>query len=88
MMGETMTINGTQFAVIGAVEKISRGNNDFDDQKVYIPVTTMQELFLLKGDNIAREALTSIRYQPAKRGDTSAAMPAVHIARNRRAPRL
>ncbi len=78
MMGETMTINGTQFAVIGAVEKISRGNNDFDDQKVYIPVTTMQELFLLKGDNIAREALTSIQYQPAKRGDTSAAMPAVH----------
>jgi len=78
MVGETMTINGTQFAVIGAVDKISRGNNDFDDQKVYIPVTTMQELFMLKGNNIARDALTSIQYQPAKKGDTSEAIPAVH----------
>jgi putative ABC transport system permease protein len=78
MVGETMTINGTQFLVIGSVEKISRGNNDFDDQKVYIPVTTMQELFMLKGSNIARDALTSIQYQPAKKGDTSAALPAVH----------
>ncbi len=78
MVGETMTINGTQFTVIGAVEKISRGNNDYDDQKVYIPVTTMQELFMLKGDNIPRDALTSIQYQPAKKGDTSEALPAVH----------
>jgi putative ABC transport system permease protein len=77
-VGETMTINGTQFTVIGAVEKIARGNNDYDDQKVYIPVTTMQELFMLKGSNIARDALTSIQYQPAKKGDTAAAVPAVH----------
>ncbi len=78
MVGETMTINGTQFAVVGAVDKIARGNNDFDDQKVYIPVTTMQELFMLKGDNIPRDALTSIQYQPAKKGDTAAAVAAVH----------
>ena len=43
MLGETITINGTEFKVVGAVDKISRGNNDFDDQKLYIPVTTMQE---------------------------------------------
>ena len=78
IVGETMTINGTQFAVVGAVDKISRGNNDFDDQKVYLPVTTMQELFMLKGDNIPRDALTSIQYQPAKKGDTVAAVAAVH----------
>jgi len=78
LVGETMTINGTQFAIIGTVDKISRGNNDFDDQKVYIPVTTMQELFMLKGSNIARDALTSIQYQPAKKGDTTDAKPAVH----------
>ena len=28
MLGETITINGTAFTVIGTVEKISRGNND------------------------------------------------------------
>jgi len=78
LVGETMTINGTQFAIIGTVDKISRGNNDLDDQKVYIPVTTMQELFMLKGSNIARDALTSIQYQPAKKGDTTDAKPAVH----------
>ena len=37
MVGEAITINGTEFRIIGSVEKISRGNQDFDDQKVYIP---------------------------------------------------
>ena len=78
MVGETITVNGTEFKIIGSVEKISRGNQDFDDQKVYIPVTTMHELFPLKGDNIAQDALTSIQYQPAKKGDATAAVAAVH----------
>ena len=33
MLGETITINGTEFTVVGSVDKISRGNNDYDDQK-------------------------------------------------------
>ncbi len=78
LVGETITINGTQFAVIGSVDKISRGNNDYDDQKLYIPITTMQELFALKGENIARDALTSIQYQPTKKGDAVEAVAAVH----------
>jgi putative ABC transport system permease protein len=78
MIGEAMTINGTEFTVVGSVEKISRGNNDYDDQKVYLPVTTMQELFPLKGDNIPQDALTSIQYQPARSGEIDAAVAAVH----------
>ncbi len=78
MLNEIITINGTEFTIVGTVEKISRGNNDFDDQKVYIPITTMQELYALKGENIARDALTSIQYQPAKKGDATAAVAAVH----------
>ncbi len=78
MLGEVITINGTEFTIIGTVQKISRGNQDFDDQKVYIPVTTMQELFALKGDNIPQDALTSIQYQPTKKGDATAAVAAVH----------
>jgi putative ABC transport system permease protein len=79
ILGETITINGTAFAVVGRVEKITRGgDNDYDDQKVYIPITTMQELFPIKGDNIPLDALTSIQYQPAKRGDSVAAVAAVH----------
>ena len=78
MLGDNITINGTAFTVVGAVDKITRGNNDFDDQKVYVPVTTMQELFPLKGDNIPLDALTSIQYQPAQKGDAAAAIAAVH----------
>lgn len=78
MLGETITINGTEFTVIGGVGKISRGNNDYDDQKVYIPISTMEELFPLKGNNIPDDALTSIQYQPATKGDATAAKAAVH----------
>jgi len=78
MIGETITINDTQFTVVGRVGSISRGNNDSDNQKVYIPLSTMQELFAMKGDNVARDALSSIQYQPAIHGDTTAAVPAVH----------
>lgn len=77
-LNDTITINGTAFTVIGTVEKISRGDQDYDDQKVYVPITTMQELFALKGDNVARDALTSIQYQPAKKGDATDAIAAVH----------
>ena len=84
MLGETITINDISFTVIGQVGSISRGNNDSDNQKLYIPLSTMQELFAMKGENIARDAVSSIQYQPARKGDTGAAVPAVHkvIARN------
>jgi putative ABC transport system permease protein len=78
MLGEAININGIEFTVVGQVAKIARGSNDYDDQKVYLPITTMLELFPLKGDNIPQDALTSIQYQPAKKGDSVAAVAAVH----------
>jgi putative ABC transport system permease protein len=78
MLGETITINDVRFTVVGCVKPIDRGNNDSDNQKVYVPLSIMQELFAMKGDNVARDALSSIQYQPATKGDTSAAVPAVH----------
>jgi putative ABC transport system permease protein len=77
MLGETITINGTAFTVIGQVGKLSRGTDDGADQRIYIPITIMQELFALKGDNVPRDALTSIQYQPTTRGDAVAAVAAV-----------
>jgi putative ABC transport system permease protein len=38
----------------------------------------MQELFAMKGENIPQDALTSLQYQPAKKGDDTAALLAVH----------
>ena len=78
MLGETITINDIAFTVVGRAEPISHGNNDSENQKIYIPLTTMMELFAMKGDNVAQDALSSIQYQPAKRGDVAAAVVAVH----------
>ncbi len=76
MLGETVTINGAAFTVIGVADKISRGDNDTNDQRLYIPVTIMQEMFALKGENIPDDALTSIQFQPTIRGDSVVALAA------------
>jgi putative ABC transport system permease protein len=63
-LGAFITINGYRFQVIGVVEKIGRGNNDGDNQRMYIPLSTMLELFPMTGENIPQDALSSIQYQP------------------------
>ena len=78
MMGETITINDIAITVVGRADPVSHGNNDSENQKIYIPLTTMMELFAMKGDNVAQDALSSIQYQPARRGNVAAAVVAVH----------
>ena len=63
-LGAFITINGARFQVIGVAEKIGRGNNDGDNQKLYIPLSTMLQLFPMTGENIPADAVTSIQYQP------------------------
>jgi putative ABC transport system permease protein len=78
MLGESITINDTAFTVVGRAAVVNHGNNESENQKVYIPLTTMQELYAMKGDNIATDALSSIQYQPSTKGDVTAAVAAVH----------
>lgn len=78
MLGDTITINNVAFTVIGRLGSISHGNNDRDNQKVYIPRSVMFQMFPMKGDNIAQDALSSIQYQPLNKGDATAAVAAVH----------
>ena len=63
-IGAFITINGARFQVIGVAEKIGRGNNDSDNQRLYIPLSTMLELFPITGENIPQDSLSSIQYQP------------------------
>ena len=63
-LGAWITINGTRFQVVGVAGSIARGNNNSDNQKIYIPLSTMLDLFPMKGDNIPRDAVSSIQYQP------------------------
>jgi putative ABC transport system permease protein len=77
-MGETVLLNGTRFQVIGVADKTGRGNNDGDNQKIYIPLSTMIEMFPLKGENIPADSVSSIQYQPRIRGDNVIAKQQVH----------
>lgn len=77
-MGETVLLNGSRFQVVGIADKTGRGNNDGDNQKIYIPLSVMLEMFPLKGENVPADSVTSIQYQPRIRGDNVAATHQVH----------
>jgi putative ABC transport system permease protein len=77
-LGEWILLNGTRFQVIGVAGSIARGNNDSDNQRVYVPLTTMLELFPLTGENIPRDAVTSLQYQPVVKDDSVPAVEQVH----------
>ena len=77
-LDETVLLNGARFQVIGVAGKTGRGNNDTENQKIYIPLSTMLEIFPVKGDNIPADSVTSIQYQPRVRGENAAAKQQVH----------
>jgi len=77
-LGAFITLNGYRFQVIGVAKKIGRGNNDGDNQKVYIPLTTMQEFFPITGENVPQDAITSIQYQPRDENLNETAKSEVH----------
>jgi putative ABC transport system permease protein len=77
-LGETVLLNGARFQVIGVADKTGRGNNDNENQKIYIPLTTMIEMFPVKGENIPADSVTSIQYQPRIRGENAEATQQVH----------
>jgi putative ABC transport system permease protein len=77
-LGAFITLNGYRFQVIGVAEKIGRGNNSNDNQKVYIPLSTMMDLFAIKGENIPRDSISSIQYQPLTPDENETAKAEVH----------
>jgi putative ABC transport system permease protein len=77
-LGAFITLNGYRFQVIGVVKKIGRGNNDGDNQRIYIPLTTMQEFFPITGENVPDDAVTSIQYQPLTEDLNETAKTQVH----------
>ncbi len=83
-LGDYVILNGTRFAVVGIADKNGHGNNDNENQKVYIPLTTMLEMFPMKGENIPDDALTAINYQPRIRGESGQATAEAHAIVARR----
>jgi putative ABC transport system permease protein len=83
-LGAFITLNGYRFQVVGVAARIGRGNDDGDNQKLYIPLTTMMELFPVTGENIPRDAVTSLQYQPLTPEQNEQAKVEVHavVGRN------
>jgi putative ABC transport system permease protein len=77
-LGAFITLNGYRFQVIGVAAKIGRGNNSNDNQKIYIPLSTMMDLFAIKGENIPRDSISSIQYQPLTPDQNETAKAEVH----------
>jgi putative ABC transport system permease protein len=75
-LGESVLLNGTSVRVIGVAAKTGRGNDDGTNQQLYIPLTTMLEMFPIKGENLPQNALSSIQYQPLVRGASESAKAA------------
>jgi putative ABC transport system permease protein len=77
-LGAVITLNGYRFQVIGVAKKVGRGNNDGSNQRIYIPLTTMQEFFPITGDNIPQDSISSIQYQPLTEELNETAKAEVH----------
>ena len=77
-LGQFVLLNGFRFQVIGVADKIGRGNNDGDNQKVYIPLSTMLEDFPIIGENIPADSISSIQYQPTSEDVNETAKAEVH----------
>ena len=77
-VGSFITINGARYEVIGVAKPVGHGDNNGNNQKLYIPLTTMIEQFPSLGENIAQNALSSIQYQPTSDDQSESAKAEVH----------
>lgn len=77
-MGAFITINGLRFQVVGVAAKGGRGNNTYENQKLYIPITTALDNFALVGKNIPHDSLSGIDYQPTTPDLNETAKAEVH----------
>lgn len=81
-VGNTILLNGTRFDVVGAMEQIKRGGQGMD-LKIYVPISTMRDLFPVKGAN-AENAISFVIYQPRVKAEHDLALKEVHEIIGRR----
>lgn len=82
-VGASIILNDISFEVIGAVQRVGRGDDNSTNMRGYIPFHVMAELFPLKGDN-EEGAISFINYQPDTTNDHLLAQDEVRriVARN------
>ncbi len=62
-VGSTIILNDIRFEVIGAVQRVGRGDDNSTNMRGYIPFHVMASLFPLKGEN-HENSISFINYQP------------------------
>jgi len=76
-VGTTITLNDIDFLVVGALEKIGREGNSGTNLRFFVPVSTMRDLFRVKGEENF-DAVSFINYQPVAPELHDAAKQQVH----------
>jgi putative ABC transport system permease protein len=82
-VGATIILNDISFEVIGAVERVGRGDDNSTNMRGYLPFRVMATLFPLKGEN-HENSISFVNYQPTVTDDHVLAQDEVHkiIAHN------
>jgi putative ABC transport system permease protein len=62
-VGATIILNDISFEVIGAVQRVGRGDDNSTNMRAYIPYRVMATFFPLKGEN-HENSISFINYQP------------------------
>jgi putative ABC transport system permease protein len=83
VLGSRLLINGVPFQVIGTIQSIGRGNNNDQNMRLVMPLSTMATYFPLKGEGNA-SAIKYVAFQPVTREQHGAARKAARtiVARN------
>ena len=76
-VGTTITLNDIDFLVVGVLEKIGREGNSGTNLRFFVPVSTMRDLFRVKGEENF-DAVSFINYQPVSPELHEAAKQQVH----------
>ena len=84
-VGNTILLNGVRFRVIGVLSMIGHEEQNATNIRIFVPFSTMRELFPLTGDNSKEgNAISFINYQPRSFDENETAKDELHriVARN------
>jgi len=84
-VGESILLNGVRFQVIGMLSMIGHEEENATNIRIFVPFSTMRELFPLTGDNSKEgNAISFINYQPRSFDENESTKDEVHriVARN------
>jgi putative ABC transport system permease protein len=79
-----LLLNGVRFQVVGVLQRIGHGENNDFNLRMFLPYSTMRDLFPAQKVGETRDAVSFINYQPRTRSQHEEAKLQVHriIARN------